>query len=883
MSETTNGLVDTNNSGTANGPADSNSSNSNGGNSNRNRNNFTRNSNRRNNFSGGGVDALRTFKGAVEALPVLGTKVEKDTQDFSKFTKSLLNHVLTNFSYPQDIAIAITDLQDPIRNVTKDLPTKAKLMEENHLVLEDEKVGTTIEKAAKATRNEDLEETVDYMRKAAFSEYNKRKTAVTSNMAALWGLVMGQCTLGLQQVVKAEEGYDDNVYNPVWLLNTIKKVISGVTHQSNIYHTAFHVLKDFYRMRQKREESVDDYLRRFEANVDLVLLAHTEVFDVTGLFKVEIDQDPHFTKEDAEQRFLAMAFIENSCTIRFSGLWEELSNGVAMKLDKYPRTLSEATYLLTHYKSGAGHRRTNGGNSTNQNNQNNQFSFHQGQGFQGEPIVCQEITENKDADGIVKGTDGQARSHVQCYNCGWHGHYLTKCPAPRQNRGGMYHFYCFTFNQVHLGGLPLTVIILDTGSTFNSFFNRQLLENIQVCNGIRAYSNGGSMDYSVNGSVQILPALKAYYNEDSLANILSMAEVAKFYRVRMDSEQNNSIYVYISDTQYLEFTCLGRGLYCFDTVLKPKTITPEHTCLFSTVAANKECYSLSEVQGAENARTLQGRIGWPSDTQFASALINPGTLHNSPISRDDVIRAKDITGGMAYQLLKGKSVRRKKKLFHNVPRINISAPLLVKDRIDDIDSDFLYVQGKPFLITLTRKIIFQTLQSFNRISKRQGTKITYRRGRKDMITGINKVIKLYKDRGVNIETMHADGEFRKIENIVDVNVDCCATNEHVDRIERRIRMIKERTRCYWVDLPYKKAPRIMVDENLYDINEWINAYPSKHGISRKYSPSALIQGKGPVDVSTLRVTFGAYCEVFIGSDNTNKERTASCIALRPCN
>ena len=152
-----------------------------------------------------------------------------------------------------------------------------------------------------------------------------------------------------------------------------------------------------------------------------------------------------------------------------------------------------------------------------------------------------------------------------------------------------------------------------------------------------------------------------------------------------------------------------------------------------------------------------------------------------------------------------------------------------------------------------------------------------------MITGINKVIKLYKDRGVNIETMHADGEFRKIENIVDVNVDCCATNEHVDRIERRIRMIKERTRCYWVDLPYKKAPRIMVDENLYDINEWINAYPSKHGISRKYSPSALIQGKGPVDVSTLRVTFGAYCEVFIGSDNTNKERTASCIALRPCN
>jgi hypothetical protein len=70
-------------------------------------------------------------------------------------------------------------------------------------------------------------------------------------------------------MIKAEEGYDDNIYNPVRLLKTTKKVITGVTHQSNLYHTAFHVLKDFYRMRQKWDESVEDYLFRFEANVDL--------------------------------------------------------------------------------------------------------------------------------------------------------------------------------------------------------------------------------------------------------------------------------------------------------------------------------------------------------------------------------------------------------------------------------------------------------------------------------------------------------------------------------------------------------------------------------------------------------------------------------------
>ena len=868
----------------ANGPAGNSNNNSNSNstnnNSNNNRNNNRNNRNnntppwRGNRGGGGGTDALRNFKGAVETLPVLGTKVEKANQDFSKFNKAILNHVLTNFKYPQDIAFAITDLKDPIKMVNQDLPTTSKLMTDNDLILEDDTSGTDQEKAAKVVKNAEIEEVIEYMRSAAFSEFNKRKTVAKSNKAALWGLIMGQCSNSLQQVVKAEDGYDGNVYNPVWLLNTIKKVISGVTHQSNLYHTAFHVMKDFYKMRQKRDESVQDYVRRFKAQVDLIGLAHTEVLDAKGLLKVESDQDPHFNVDDVYDRFLAMAFIENACMVRFSSLWTEMQNGVAMKLDKYPKTLSEAVYLLTHYK----------GTQTTRRNDNegprNQYSFIQGTGFQGDPLTCQEITDNKNDDGTVKGTDGQTRAHVQCHNCGWKGHYAPKCPAPRQERS-MY----LNFNQTHLGGLSISTILIDTGSTFNSFFNRQLLGNIKLCNGIWAYSNGGSMDYNECGDVSILPALTAYHNPDSLANILSMKEVAKYYRVVMDTEQNNSIFVFISETEYLQFDQIGNGLYCFDTLSKTKQITelPLHTCFFSTVAANKASYSLREVQGAELARTLQARVGWPSDEQFKNALITPGTFHNCPITREDVIRAYDITGGPAYQSLKGKAVRRKKKIYNNVPRINIEAPLLVKDRNDDLDTDFMYVHGKPYLITLSRHIIFQSLQSFNRISKVKGKKIFYQRGRKDMADGLNKVVQLYNDKGVTIDVIHADGEFRKVEALVTTEVECCAAGEHVDRIERRIRVIKERTRCYWVDLPYKKAPKVMVDENLFEINEWLNAYPYKRGVSSKYSPGAMIQGKQPVDMQTLKVSFGAYCEVYDGTDNTNKQRTLSCIALRPCN
>ena len=65
-------------------------------------------------------------------------------------------------------------------------------MFENFITVGDETVSTDEEKKAVVEHNEDLKETITDMRKAAFSEFNKPKTAASSNMAALWGDIMGQ-------------------------------------------------------------------------------------------------------------------------------------------------------------------------------------------------------------------------------------------------------------------------------------------------------------------------------------------------------------------------------------------------------------------------------------------------------------------------------------------------------------------------------------------------------------------------------------------------------------------------------------------------------------------------------------------------------------------
>ena len=174
-----------------------------------------RNRNNRRQFRNNTSDTLRNFKGAIESLSVIGTKVEKSSQDFSKFTKAIHDHALTNFSYPKDISVAITDFKDPIRLVTADLPTKNKLMAEHHPQLIDE-TRTTEEKAKAAAYNSDLEETIGYMRKSVFAEFNKRKAVAESNITALWGIIFGQYIASLQQHIKAEEEYDQHICDAVW-------------------------------------------------------------------------------------------------------------------------------------------------------------------------------------------------------------------------------------------------------------------------------------------------------------------------------------------------------------------------------------------------------------------------------------------------------------------------------------------------------------------------------------------------------------------------------------------------------------------------------------------------------------------------------------------
>jgi len=222
----------------------------------------------------------------------------------------------------------------------------------------------------------------------------------------------------------------------------------------------------------------------------------------------------------------------------------------------------------------------------------------------------------------------------------------------------------------------------------------------------------------------------------------------------------------------------------------------------------------------------------------------------------------------------------------NIQHIPLPPVILQTHPSEDLDIDFFYVQGAPDLIIKSVSITFQVILAFNkinRITKQNQRKVTYKRGPSEIINDIEKILRLLNNRGFKTPIINADNEFSKLEGKLSTHIEICGAGQHIPRIERGIRTIKDRVRCFWVSLPFKKAPKIMVDECLHMVITCINSLPQKNGISDTLSPSSIILGRDKIDGNNLRAIFGRYHEVYNGTDNTNKERRISAICLRQSN
>jgi hypothetical protein len=219
----------------------------------------------------------------------------------------------------------------------------------------------------------------------------------------------------------------------------------------------------------------------------------------------------------------------------------------------------------------------------------------------------------------------------------------------------------------------------------------------------------------------------------------------------------------------------------------------------NTVSSNREGYTKRQLKGAESARDLYAKLGYPSQKDF-KWVIQSNQVNDCPVTVQDVEASHKIWG-KSVAALKGKTTRSKPihvaKDFVKVPKGILSLHTEVF-----LTCDICFVNQVPFFVSLSRKICFTTV---NHLTDRKV---------KTIHKAFEEIYRFYLNRGFKITTVHADGEFAPLQALIHAmpngpSVNLASANEHVPEIERRIRVVKERCRSSRHSLPFNCLPKLL--------------------------------------------------------------------------
>jgi hypothetical protein len=328
------------------------------------------------------------------------------------------------------------------------------------------------------------------------------------------------------------------------------------------------------------------------------------------------------------------------------------------------------------------------------------------------------------------------------------------------------------------------------------------------------------------------------------------------------------------DGSIIEFIPSKEELYYYDfthSINRKKEMG--HTMIVNTVEELKRNFSKREIEVADKARRMYVMMGRPLDEIFES-LIRRGKILNHPITVTDFKNAIKIYG-KDLGCIKGKTTWTRTKC------VVIDATSGPDQQLKVILSvDIMNFTGIFFFKTVSSETKFITISVLQ--DKKKGT----------IFSVIKVVLNLYMGKGHKVEeidfnefnnpvhTILVDNEFEFLRQ----DVESCGTwmnvtakYEHVPKLERQNRVIKEWARAIVQTLPYEDIPR----KKELVIAYWLNNI-SKAG--QDYSPHDLVFGEQKLDFNNVcQLPFGAYAQVHDDLSITKimESRTTGAINLGP--
>jgi hypothetical protein len=271
--------------------------------------------------------------------------------------------------------------------------------------------------------------------------------------------------------------------------------------------------------------------------------------------------------------------------------------------------------------------------------------------------------------------------------------------------------------------------------------------------------------------------------------------------VKYDSEGGNK-FVVVKPNNNVVFKQSPAGLYYHATGNRAFVMV-------NTIKENREGFTRRKVDKAKEAR--RALVSYPSPKDFMN-IVRSNMIKNCPICPIDIINAHKLFGP-DIATLKGKTVRRTPAGVMT-EYIEIPKEIISLNKNVTLAVDIMFVCGLPFMVSISRKIKFTTVE--------------YLPGRKQpmLIKSLRKILRLYHNHGFKVGTSLMDREFVCLrDDIPELNLNIMAASEHVPDTERQIRVIKEQMRAIKNTLPFKRLPARMVIEMMQYTVLWLNGSP----------------------------------------------------------
>jgi hypothetical protein len=324
------------------------------------------------------------------------------------------------------------------------------------------------------------------------------------------------------------------------------------------------------------------------------------------------------------------------------------------------------------------------------------------------------------------------------------------------------------------------------------------------------------------------------YNKDvwfstrAITNISALRNFIQQYRVTYESDDD--MFVVPRESQHkpqMEFRVHKCGLQYYD----PRN--EKHLAFVDAVSENKEGFTKRQIKGEELTRTFYKTLSHPSMKDF-KWVIRINQIEHCPVTVQYIDVALKILG-KNVAALKGKTTQRK---TIPVARDYVKVPLELMKLHKEVllTTGIFFLNKNPFFLKLIHNITFTAV---NHLVDRMVPQI---------FKAFKEIYHYYIQRGFHITVVHADGEFAPLKPLIESIpggpvVHLVSANEYVPKIERRIRVVKERCRATRHSLPFERIPKIMTVHIVLNVVKLLIFFSTKGRLSETLSCKTIMSGE----------------------------------------